>query len=75
MNEISIFDVAPTIFHLFGLPIPSTMDGRVLTEIFKPEGESAKRKPKYVDPSYYKIKTLGERTKAKIKELRRSGNI
>lgn len=75
MNETSIFDVAPTILHLFGLPIPSTMDGGVLTEIFKPEGEFAKRKPKYVDPSYYKIKTLRERTKAKIKELRRSGNI
>jgi predicted AlkP superfamily phosphohydrolase/phosphomutase len=38
-REISNFhpylvDIAPTIMHLLGLPIPSDMDGRVLQEIF-----------------------------------------
>jgi hypothetical protein len=27
-------DVAPTILHLLGLPIPTAMDGRVLSEAF-----------------------------------------
>lgn len=29
-----IIDIAPTILHLFGLPIPKGMEGRVLTELF-----------------------------------------
>ncbi len=29
-----ITDMAPTILHMYGIPIPSDMDGRVLTEIF-----------------------------------------
>ncbi|NLF13586.1 MAG: hypothetical protein GX597_17530, partial [Anaerolineaceae bacterium] len=33
----SIHDLAPTILHIMGLPVPSSMDGRVLTEIFTPE--------------------------------------
>ena len=30
---LQIEDVAPTVLHLMGLPVPSDMDGRVLTEI------------------------------------------
>ncbi|MDF2957307.1 MAG: putative phosphohydrolase or phosphomutase [Candidatus Alkanophagales archaeon MCA70_species_1] len=40
-----IYDVAPTILHMFGLPLPADMDGRVLREIF--EGELATRGIKY----------------------------
>jgi predicted AlkP superfamily phosphohydrolase/phosphomutase len=32
-----IEDVAPTILHLLGLPVPSAMDGRVLVEAFTPD--------------------------------------
>jgi predicted AlkP superfamily pyrophosphatase or phosphodiesterase len=28
-------DIAPTILQLYGMPIPATMDGRVITEFFK----------------------------------------
>ena len=28
-------DIAPTILYLLGIPIPSYLDGRVLTEAFK----------------------------------------
>jgi predicted AlkP superfamily phosphohydrolase/phosphomutase len=36
-----IIDLAPTILHLLGQPVPSAMDGRVLTEIFEPEYAAA----------------------------------
>ena len=32
--KISILDLAPTILHMFNIPIPRDMDGRVLKEIF-----------------------------------------
>ena len=32
---ISVFDVAPTILHLYGVEKPSQMQGRVMTEIFE----------------------------------------
>lgn len=34
LAEASILDLAPTILHYLGLPVPSYMDGRVLTEAF-----------------------------------------
>ncbi len=33
--EASVYDVAPTILHIFGIAQPSEMRGRVLTEIFE----------------------------------------
>jgi predicted AlkP superfamily phosphohydrolase/phosphomutase len=35
IREASIYDVAPTVLHLMRLPVPSDMDGRVLTELFE----------------------------------------
>jgi predicted AlkP superfamily phosphohydrolase/phosphomutase len=32
-----IIDMAPTILHLLGLPVPTGMDGKVLTELLEPE--------------------------------------
>lgn len=32
---ISVFDIAPTVLHIYGVPLPSQMKGRVLTEIFE----------------------------------------
>jgi len=67
-NEINakIYDIAPTILHMFGIPIPRDMDGRVLKEIFK--GELAMREIKYqLDER--------ERIKKKLGELRRRGII
>jgi len=47
------------------------MDGRVLMEIFELDSEPAKRKPVYLDSSYYqKPKTLKERMKIKIRRLK-----
>ncbi len=32
-----LIDLAPTLLHLLGVPVPEDMDGHVLEEIFKPE--------------------------------------
>jgi predicted AlkP superfamily phosphohydrolase/phosphomutase len=34
---LDIEDITPTVLHLMGLPVPTDMDGRVLSEIFTPE--------------------------------------
>lgn len=36
LSRLNIQDVAPTVLHLMGLPVPADMDGRVLAEILKP---------------------------------------
>ena len=43
----SIIDLMPTILHIFDLPIPNDVDGRVLKEIFVSESTLAKRETKY----------------------------
>jgi len=74
-KELKIYDVAPTILHIFNVPIPKDMDGRVLTEIFKVKSEIARREPVYVDAGYYEIKAFKDETKAKIRRLKELGKI
>lgn len=38
---MSVFDLAPTILHIYGIPVPAQMKGRVLTEIFEDTRQSA----------------------------------
>ncbi|RMD86191.1 MAG: hypothetical protein D6808_03855, partial [Candidatus Dadabacteria bacterium] len=66
-----IYDIAPTILHIFGVPVPRDMDGRVLTELFEEGSELAKRKPVYVDPSHYDRENLKRKTKEQIKKLKK----
>lgn len=42
-KEVSVLDIAPSILNIFGLPIPTSMDGRSLFEDL--------RKPVYIDES------------------------
>ena len=51
LEGAKIYDITPTILHIFGLPIPNDIDGRVLMDIFEEDSEFAKRKAKHVDPS------------------------
>lgn len=37
LNNIKILDIAPTILHLMGVPVPDDMDGRVFAEMFTEE--------------------------------------
>ena len=39
VNNVTILDLAPTILHLMGIPVPNDMDGRVLAEIFREGSE------------------------------------
>jgi predicted AlkP superfamily phosphohydrolase/phosphomutase len=41
----SLVDVAPTILHDLGEPIPAATDGRILTELFEPGSAPAERQP------------------------------
>lgn len=68
ISQIKIYDFAPTILHMFGLPVLKDMDGKVLKEIFKEGSEYAKREIK---------EELEEKSaiNQKIKELRLAGKI
>lgn len=39
IKNAKIIDLTPTILHLFNIPIPDDMDGRVLTECFEEDSE------------------------------------
>lgn len=64
LNGLKIYDIAPTLLHMFGVPIPRDVDGRVLREVFKETSEIAHR------PIKYQMQVEGEKVKAKIKELK-----
>jgi predicted AlkP superfamily phosphohydrolase/phosphomutase len=37
MQTARLIDIAPTLLHLFGVPVPEDMDGKVLADLFRPE--------------------------------------
>jgi len=43
LGDIAIYDVAPTILHLIGLPVPPDIDGRVLMEAFRKGSDASLR--------------------------------
>lgn len=71
IKKAKIYDLAPTILHIFGLPIPGDIDGRVLKEIFEPSHELAKRRPVYVDPIYYVLLFKVREIKGKISNAKK----
>ncbi len=66
IKNVRIYDIAPTILHVFGIAIPRDMDGRVLKEIFKEDSELLEKRIKYQEiKEEEKIKI-----KKKIKEIK-----
>ena len=70
LSDVSIYDFAPTVLHLLGLPVPSDADGRVLVEIFKPGSEPAQRKVN--KQAAYASKTA---VRGKIEELKNTRRL
>lgn len=68
IENVKIYDIAPTILNMFGIPIPKDIDGRVLKEIFKEESELAKREIKYQEIDEREL--IKEKIKS-LKSLRR----
>lgn len=73
--KAKIYDIAPTILHMFDVSIPTDVDGRVLKEIFDDESDISKRKQKFVIPSYYDKREEDETIKNVIKNLKLKGKI
>ncbi|GAA0450527.1 alkaline phosphatase family protein [Halococcus dombrowskii] len=48
-TDASVFDVAPTVLHSMGAAVPTTVDGRVLDELFAPDSSAAERSIETVD--------------------------
>ena len=67
VNNAKIYDIAPTILHIFGIPIPKDMDGTVLKEIFEEGSELAKGEILYQEISEK------ERIRRKVRKLRTLG--
>ena len=70
LESARIYDVAPTILHMFGLPVPDDMDGRVLKEIFRERSEPAQR-----DVKYQPVDLERKRVKDRIGKLSESGKL
>lgn len=66
IDGAKIYDLAPTILHIFGMPIPKDMDGRVLKEIFEEGSELAKR-----EVLYQEEKVRAEKRIRQLKKLKR----
>jgi len=70
LGEADITDIVPTILHLFGLPVPEDMDGKVLKDIFKEESEIAQRPIVYQKPKWAEERRIRERiSKLKLREM------
>lgn len=58
--QVDIFDLAPTILHWFGAPIPDHLDGTVRTDIFATGSDPASREPT--------VQPMGARVGEKVTE-------
>ena len=70
ISGVKIYDIAPTILHMFDLSIPNDMDGKVLKQIFKEDSEFIKNEVEFED--YDKEKEI---LKKKIRNLKFNDKI
>ncbi|WXG40376.1 MAG: alkaline phosphatase family protein [Candidatus Freyarchaeum deiterrae] len=69
IENAKIYDLAPTVLHMFQVPIPRDMDGRVLAEIFRENSELAKKETVYRDVDTEKV--LIKKKIEKLKETKK----
>jgi predicted AlkP superfamily phosphohydrolase/phosphomutase len=70
-----IYDIAPTLLHLFKVPIPQDMDGKVLISALRGKQEIKIKKGKEEEPAKKRVR-LSKEDEEKIKEsLRRLGYL
>lgn len=69
IHQARIYDIAPTLLHILGVPASEDMDGRVLKEIFADDSELAKRPVEYTRTDERK------RVRHKASQIRRSGRV
>lgn len=71
LNDPELIDIAPSVLHLHGNPVPEDVDGRVLTELFREDGSSAPREIETMPGSEYgeqsSIRT--DETKERLQDL------
>jgi len=72
--DAKIYDITPTILHIFNLPIPSDLDGKVLKEAFKEDSAFYKRNISYKKEEP-KTNNEEKRIKERIKQLKKYGKI
>lgn len=65
LDNIEIYDIAPTILYMMDLPVPLDMDGRVLKEIFREDSRYFNRKIRY------KKKSGKHAVKSKIMKIKK----
>ncbi|QHS17323.1 nucleotide pyrophosphatase [haloarchaeon 3A1-DGR] len=67
VGTLSILDLAPTLLHLHGHPIPEDMDGDVRTDVFAQDSEAAARSVRVESPT--DIQAEIERIRSAAREL------
>jgi predicted AlkP superfamily phosphohydrolase/phosphomutase len=71
--DCSIYDIAPTLLHMVGVPIPDVLTGNVLTEMFEEGSEFRERTPQYGNP--FSEEDEKEKVKDSIRALARLGKL
>ncbi len=78
-NGVNIYDITPTILHIFDLPIPDDMDGEVVREIYEPNSKMAFREIRYTNATSHRgteRKTISAEEEEEIqKRLKKLGYI
>jgi predicted AlkP superfamily phosphohydrolase/phosphomutase len=70
LGKVSICDIAPTILHTLGLPVPADMDGRVLRESFREGSAPATR-----DVTLQGVDPERERLERRLRRLKNTSRL